>query len=100
MMNNRCPKRCINVSIVQNKVIDVLIDQQILTVEVQSPIVKVGTAKKYDGEYTVTPVAFEEVVLETKNTILDNDIRVLEIPYFRMSNISGDTVYIGQTDIN
>lgn len=54
----------------------------------------------YNGEYNVTPLAFEETVLLTKDTKLIENIVVKEIPYYETSNPSGgNTVYIaGQVE--
>lgn len=50
----------------------------------------------YDGPIVVTPKTDSETVLETANTLLINDITVLEVPYFETTNLSGGyTVYIG-----
>ena len=50
---------------------------------------------KYEGDYIVTPRAHEEVVLDTDNKLMTDDVTVLEIPYYETSNLSGTTVYIG-----
>lgn len=52
-------------------------------------------APTYTGDYIVTPMAHEEVILETSDKLLTDDITVLEIPYYETSNVSGYTVYIG-----
>lgn len=49
----------------------------------------------YIGSYTVTPSAHTDIVLETANKLMDEDVNVLKIPYFETSNTSGYTVYIG-----
>ena len=49
----------------------------------------------YEGAYEVTPLPFESQTLETKNKMMNDNVVVLEIPYFETSNISGTTVYIG-----
>lgn len=50
---------------------------------------------KYDGDYEVTPLANREVVLETKDKLLIDDILVKKIPRYDVSNESGGTtVYI------
>jgi len=51
-------------------------------------------AEVYDGEYTVTPQAHEEQVLETRNKRMTDDVTVLRVPYFETSNIYGNTVFI------
>ena len=49
----------------------------------------------YHGDYIVTPKANEEVVLETSDKILTDDVTVLKIPYFETHNDYGETIYIG-----
>lgn len=56
----------------------------------------VGGGVPYTGEYTVTPKAHEQTVLQTKRKLMLNDVTVLEVPYFETSNISGTTVYIAE----
>lgn len=48
----------------------------------------------YDGAYVVTPLAFQETILNTDEKIMRDDVRVLEIPYDETSNIYGTTVII------
>ena len=62
---------------------------------IEGVIAKYTATVIYDGDYIVTPKANEEVVLETSNKLLTDDITVLEIPYYETSNVSGYTVYIG-----
>lgn len=58
-------------------------------------------ADYYEGEYTVTPLAWEQVILETANKTMRNDVTVEEIPYYRTSNPSGgDTIFIGYQGVN
>lgn len=49
----------------------------------------------YDGEYDITPLAFQEQELETKDKLLEKNIKIKEIPFFETSNQYGNTVYIG-----
>lgn len=50
----------------------------------------------YSGSYTVTPLAYNQVVLNTQSKVLDSNITVEEIPYTETSNPSGGyTVNIG-----
>lgn len=54
----------------------------------------------YQGEYIVTPLAFDPVVLPTRNKTLSDDVTVTKVPYYETSNIyDGKTVYIAE-DIN
>lgn len=51
----------------------------------------------YTGDYTVTPKAHTETILPTKNKHLTEDVQVLEIPYYEVSNAAGgSTVYIAK----
>lgn len=52
----------------------------------------------YEGEYEVTPLAFEETVLRTNGMKMTDDVIIKEIPYYETSNESGgSTVYIAGT---
>lgn len=53
-----------------------------------------GDADIYDGEYIVSPSAHHETILETTNKLMEDDVVVLQIPYYETSNVSGYTVYI------
>ena len=48
----------------------------------------------YDGDYVVVPAAKSSKILETKDKYLLDNITVLKVPYYQMSNQFGDTVYI------
>ena len=43
----------------------------------------------YEGETTVTPDVYDTQVLETANTVVTRDIRVLKIPTYETSNEYG-----------
>ena len=59
-------------------------------------VYRTGDYDIYDGEYVVTPKAWEEVILETQGYLMRDDVTVLEIPYFETSNLSGGkTAIIG-----
>lgn len=50
----------------------------------------------YDGIYEITPTPELDIILNTSNQILLDDIVVKEIPYFEITNESGGyTVTIG-----
>lgn len=54
----------------------------------------------YEGAYEVTPKAWTEQTLPTKNKIMADDVTVFKIPYYETSNIhDGLTVFIAE-DIN
>ncbi len=50
--------------------------------------------ESYGGEYVVTPQAYDNQTLETKNKIMKDDITVLKVPFFSVDNASGQTVSI------
>lgn len=53
--------------------------------------------KTYDGEYDITPQAFDVSILPTANKLLKKDIVVQKVPYFETSNLQdGITVYIAE----
>lgn len=49
----------------------------------------------YEGPYEVTPRAFNEVVLETNDKTMLDDVTVLRVPYSETCNpFDGKTAYI------
>lgn len=51
----------------------------------------------YSGPYEVTPSSNGEQVLHTANRLMEENVVVLEIPYFEVSNDSdGTTVFIAK----
>lgn len=52
-------------------------------------------APVYDGDYEVIPLAFQDIILPTKDKKMMGDVVVKEVPYYETSNLSGGvTVYI------
>lgn len=51
-------------------------------------------SNRYTGEYTVTPDAYDEQVLETANKTLLDDVTVQKIPYHETTNLSGGTTIV------
>ena len=49
----------------------------------------------YEGEYTIVSKPFETNEIQTQGLKMQENIVVLEIPYYETSNVSGYTVYIG-----
>lgn len=49
----------------------------------------------YTGSYTVTPKT-EAQVMQTANKKMLDDVSIREIPFYRVGNDTGDTVYIGR----
>lgn len=50
----------------------------------------------YEGDYIITPMTTAQI-LHTADTLLTEDITVVEIPYFETSNLDGTTVYIANS---
>lgn len=48
----------------------------------------------YTGEYRVTPKIYGPVVLETKDKSMADDVTVLKIPQFEVSNEAGGNTLI------
>ena len=61
----------------------------------------ISDVPKYAGETTVTPKVEKETVLPTRDKIVKDDITVLKIPQFEVSNTSGGyTLIIGEEYYN
>ena len=53
--------------------------------------------ESYDGEYRITPKAFQSQMLDTENKVLDRNIVVAEVPYYETGNAAnGVTSYIAK----
>lgn len=48
----------------------------------------------YQGDYTVTPKVTEEVLLQTKSKVMKNNVTVLKVPQFEVSNDAGGKTLI------
>ena len=90
----------INISIVDGEIIGSLSNTFLLSGELsnQSGILtgqlsmagrSGGNADYYTGEYIVTPLADTEIILNTKDKILYDNVTVQEIPFRTTSNQSG-----------
>ena len=53
------------------------------------------TVPVYEGAYDVTPKTVAQT-LQTKDKKMKDDVAVLAIPYFEISNTDGTTVIIGE----
>lgn len=54
-------------------------------------------APSYEGIYTVKPLPYEDTTLPTGGKTLKKDVKVLEIPYYTTTNLSGGyTAIIGE----
>ena len=67
----------------------------------QTIVINKTSGDIYEGPYEVTPMAYNEVILETKEKKMSDNVTVLEIPYWETTNPDGKTVYIaGEVEIN
>lgn len=49
----------------------------------------------YTGSYVITPLAYQAQTLDTENKTMAEDLTVLEIPLYEVSNEYGITINIG-----
>lgn len=51
----------------------------------------------YEGPYYVVPRAYDDIVLDTQDKLMTEDVTVSAVPYYETSNLSGGfTVYIAR----
>ena len=83
----------------EEELIDINLEEEdeLIDIKLENDIIEIPIYDEeiYDGEYDITPLAFQEQELETKDKLLEKNIKVKEIPFFETSNLYGDTVYIG-----
>lgn len=57
-------------------------------------MVRADPVNTYDGDYIITPKAFEEQIMPTNGLLMLDDVTIKRVPYFETSNPMGKTVYI------
>lgn len=69
-----------------------------LAVKIKNASISTIQGEEYTGETTVTPRAFQEQVLPTRDKVVRSDITVKEVPYFEVDAPvgGGKTVYIAR----
>lgn len=61
-------------------------------------ISNINNIEIYEGTYEVVPNVFDNLILETKDKRMIDNVTVTQIPFSRVSNTSGgSTVTIGET---
>lgn len=66
------------------------------TVDFQLGVSVVGSGEPYRGAYEVRPRTYEDVRLETRGKTMADDVTVLKIPQFEVSNeAGGNTLILG-----
>lgn len=53
-----------------------------------------GVGKDYTGPYEVTPQLYKNILLPTKGTMPKEDITVLKVPQYEVTNTAGGTTLI------
>lgn len=53
-----------------------------------------GDYEYYDGAYHVIPKAYDDIILETKEKIMRDNVTVDSVPYYETHNEKGTTIYI------
>ena len=71
-------------------------DNTTVPMDIEQMRVKIIDRPSYTGPYEVTPMAFQSVVLGTRQKTLHNDVTIHEIPYYETTNQAGGyTAIIG-----
>ena len=53
-----------------------------------------GVGKDYAGPYEVTPQFYKDILLPTKGSVPKEDITVLKVPQYEVTNAAGGTTLI------
>lgn len=68
-----------------------------IEVQLQNVVLINVEGKKYEGEYDITPSAYNDKVLATRNLVMSKDVTIRKIPQFEVSNTAdGKTLIIGE----
>lgn len=65
-------------------------EEPVINFELEQAI-EISHNEYYQGEYVVTPKMFEGTVLPTKEKTMADDVIVLEVPFYEVSNETGGT---------
>ncbi len=65
-----------------------------ILVTVEAASVQVGSGEEYQGPYTVEPQLEDAVVLQTKDKLMLDNVKVSKIPTYEVSNTAGGTTFI------
>lgn len=90
--NTRCSNLVTNNAIIGNVVIN---DAVLGGATINGVVINRPTYPNYEGDYEVTP-RVEDIILETKERSMQDDLTILAIPYYETTNLSGGyTAIIG-----
>lgn len=83
--------------IMPNRVMEIEIELEESVNEIEIEITEGGGSQLpfYNGDYVVSPKVKENVLLETKNKSMKDNVTVLEVPYMEVHNEKGTTLTIG-----
>lgn len=102
MNNCLCKTNCCSLSLENQVLTGQLVNQLSLEGKITSLESISGTVSNlknyptYNGVTEITPVVDLDILLETQNTVVKDNIIIHEIPYYETSNLSGGyTVIIG-----
>lgn len=65
----------------------------VLEFTIQAAFVE-GVGKDYTGPYEVTPQLYKDILLPTKGSMPKEDITVLKVPQYEVTNAAGGTTLI------
>lgn len=65
----------------------------VLEFTIQAAFVE-GVGKDYTGPYEVTPQLYKDILLPTKGSMPKEDITVLKVPQYEVTNTAGGTTLI------
>lgn len=95
MIPSKCCATLIATETNQNAKLTAEIQDNSATLETSDVLVVHDKLPEYAGSYEITPLAYEAQTLETKDKTMTENLTVLEIPLFEVSNEYGTTVNIG-----
>ena len=89
------PKITVNIL---DSTVNVAVPDEVVNVEIMTPVVRVGGGPIYTGDYEVTPLAWEDQTLETEGKEMLQNVTVFKVPKWDTANPSGGrTCYIACT---
>lgn len=77
-----------------NPAVDLTVDGPVTISFALDSGIQIINADTYDGDYTVSPKAFDPTVLPTKNKTMVDDLTVTQVPYYETHSDTGTTIYI------
>lgn len=82
------------ISILKKDAIYSRIEKDKLNSNLEGQIIKGGEYPPYIGQTSIKPLPFDDVILNTKEKTVFEDIKIAKIPHFDVSNIEGGKTFI------